>query len=519
MQLTNQQYSKLNFLSLPVLRSHYFFVFLFGCLGPLGFAPFHVPGALILSLSVLFAHTLKVTKRQAVFLGFVYGIGYFGIGTSWVYVSIHAYGHLNILLSAFLTFLFIAYLSLFTALATYSFKFITPKNRPLIASLSFSALWILCEYFRSQLLSGFPWLLAGYAQMDTPGKILLPIIGIYGSGFFICLSATFLTHAAQTYQLKRTGWIIGFLAMLLVPNLLSNKQWTQRSKNPVSVAAIQANLSMKDKWDETLFWQLLAHYKDKTKQLIGHKDVIILPESAIPIPQVYITEFLDDINQYALRNHTSVLLGIPGQSPKKNFYNSLISLGQAQGEYHKIHLVPFGEYIPRPFKKISKLLDIPIVDMEAGLERQSPVTINGIPIATLICYELAYPSLLRPQLPNAHWIVSISDYGWFGHSLAAYQQIQMAQALSVLTGRYQIVVNNDGLSSIINNDGEIKEQLPAFTAGVLVGDLYSGYASTPWVTYGDQPLLLTLLALIVTILLLRILPYKRRKIKQLVFDK
>ena len=111
------------------------------------------------------------------------------------------------------------------------------------------------------------------------------------------------------------------------------------------------------------------------------------------------------------------------------------------------------------------------------------------PFATLICYELAYPNLLRQQLPQAQWIVSLSDDGWFGHSLASYQHLQMAQALSILTSRYQIVANNDGLSSIITPTGIVSHSLPAFTSGILEGNIHPSHGSTPWVRWGDWPII------------------------------
>jgi apolipoprotein N-acyltransferase len=110
-------------------------------------------------------------------------------------------------------------------------------------------------------------------------------------------------------------------------------------------------------------------------------------------------------------------------------------------------------------------------------------------IATLICYELAYSDLLRKQLPLAKWIVSISDAGWFGHSLAMYQQLQMAQVRSVETARYQVVANNDGLSSIIDTQGKIKSSLPAFTKGILKAEVISATGTTPWVYFGNSPIL------------------------------
>jgi apolipoprotein N-acyltransferase len=135
-------------------------------------------------------------------------------------------------------------------------------------------------------------------------------------------------------------------------------------------------------------------------------------------------------------------------------------------------------------------LALPTSNLKPGKKNQELIEVDGHPIASLICYELAYPQLLRKQLPKAEWIVSISDDGWFGKSLAIYQHLQMAEALSLLTGRYQIMSNNDGLSSIINDKGDVINSLPAFSEGILKGNILAATGITPWVYYGDTPIIL-----------------------------
>ena len=134
-------------------------------------------------------------------------------------------------------------------------------------------------------------------------------------------------------------------------------------------------------------------------------------------------------------------------------------------------------------------LNLPTNSMVPGKSTQAPIRVQDHPIASLICYELAYPQYLREQLPTAEWVVSISDDGWFGHSLAAYQHQQIAQTLSILTGRYQIMANNDGLSSIISDKGQILASLPAFQSGILRSSIKPAHGSTPWVYTGDVPIL------------------------------
>lgn len=480
--------------------------FLSGILLPFGFAPFHLPGLSLLGLAFFFAllnngrcKTNPSTQKQAFLTGFIFGLGYLGLGVSWVFISIHDYGHLNILLSGLLTFLFIAYLSLFTGAVGYLYHILARHQSKFVLCLLFSALWCLAEYARATLLTGFPWMLLGFGLIDTPLKYLLPVIGVYGVGFLACFAACALATLFQAPKSTQLPWLILFIGLLIAPSFLKHVDWTtQENQNPVSVSVIQANLSMRDKWDEALFWTVLTHYKTETEKLLGKTSLVVMPESAIPAPDSYVGDFLSAIHQKSQASNTAILLGIPEEPTHDTYYNSLIALGTANGSYQKKHLVPFGEFIPKPFQQIINWLSIPIANITEGRHDQPLVEVNHHPIATLICYELAYPNLLREQLPAAEWIVSISDDGWFGHSFAMYQQQQMAQALSIQTGRYQIVANNDGLSSVINSQGRIIKSLPAYKAGILKSKILPSIGITPWVAWGDQPVLFSCLLIMLS---------------------
>lgn len=485
--------------NLLLVRYIFWFRALFaGCLLPLSFAPFHFPGLAILGLALFFATLRQAqTWQKAALSGLVFGVGYMGLGVSWIFVSIHLYGHLNSLVSAFITCLFIVYLALFfTGFAVLFYVLKHPSERwngPISASfqsLLFGALWCLMEYGRATSFGGFPWLQLGFGQIDTPLGYGLPLVGLYGVGLGACLAATSLVWAIQDKRLK-IGWLVIFVSLLLAPKGLKYISWTQSSQPAVSVGVIQANLSMRDQWDERLFWELLEHYQQHIDKLIGKKQLIVLPESAIPIPANYLGDWIHDMHLRAVQNKSALLIGIPQPTSSQGtyYFNTLSSFGLSKGTYLKQHLVPFGEYTPKPFQRLMTWLQIPETSMQPGQANQAPIMVQQHPIAALICYELAYPELLRRQLPRAEWIVSVSDDGWFGHSLAMYQQIQMAQALALQTGRYHVIANKDGLSSIIDAHGQITDTLPAFTSGILEGMILPMQGRTPWVRWGDLPIL------------------------------
>lgn len=475
--------------------------FIYGLLLPFSFAPFHYPIFALIVLA-LFYHGLTSPPRKKPFLhGLVFGLGFFGLGTSWIYISIHDYGHLNSILSATITFVFLLYLSLFTAVMAMLFTRLSKKTTVIWHPLLFAALWTLSEYLRAILFSGFPWLLIGIGQIDAPTHLLLPVVGVFGVSFLTCLSASFFSKTIFSKGLSRLYNALIFTGLLLTPLIFSQQKWIHEEKPSLSVAVIQANLSMRDKWDENLFWQLLSRYEKNINALLGTQ-LIVMPESAIPLPTTYLHEFFGDLQQKAKKANSAILLGIPQPTSinENDYYNALISLGNAKGNYLKQHLVPFGEYIPVMLNPVMRLLDIPDANLQAGKNNQTLIQVQKHPVATLICYELAYGDLLRHQLPKAQWIVSIVDDGWFGHSLAMYQQQQIAQVRSLQAGRYQVLSNNDGLSSIINTKGQIVASLPAFSAGILKASLNPATGTTPWVYWGDEPTMIVCLVLLIAAL-------------------
>lgn len=470
-----------------------------GLLLPLGFSPFHLPGLSILSLAWLFSLlTKKTTLKIAWTNGFLFGLGVFTLGVSWIYISIHDYGHLNAVLSLCITTLFIVYLALFPALVCSMYKLLENHlSSALFSCLSFSAIWVLVDYLRANLFGGFPWLLLGFSQIDTPLNTWLPILGVYGCSFFVCLAATFLAKTFERSNPYYYYWLTAFVALLIIPSFFSC-QWATAKGKALKAGVVQANIAMKNKWNEQTFYQLINHYQQAIERLIEHNDLVVMPESAIPIPIHYVNEFIEFISNKATEKNRALLLGtLQSTSPfSDDFFNTMIALGQAEGQYRKRQLVPFGEFIPKSLQFLLTWFEIPTANVHPGKTNQPLIKVLHHPIASLICYELAYPERLRNQLPKAEWIVSISDDGWFGHSLALYQHVQMARVLSRLTARQQIVANNDGLSTFIGYNGEILASLPPFEAGILQYRIQPAQGSTWWVSWGDKPILAACLVIL-----------------------
>jgi apolipoprotein N-acyltransferase len=480
-------------------------LFIAGLIAHFGFAPFHIPGLTLLSLAFLYSSLHHGSPKQAFILGFFYGLGYFGFGVSWVIVSIHDYGQLNYFFAGLVTLIFIVYLAIFPALVAYSYKLLEFYNKKLLSLILFCVLWCVGEFCRATLFTGFPWLLVGTILIDTPIKYIAPILGIYGLSLFCILIASLLSLAISANENKRYYYLTTIVLLIISPLLFKNVSWSYIKQEPISIGAVQANLSMRDKWDEALFWNLLKYYEHAINKLLG-KQLIILPESAIPLPASYLDKYLHKLDTKALKAKSALLLGIlqASNDNETNYYNSIITLGQAKGKKLKRHLVPFGEYIPKPLVAVNRWFNLPEPNLLPGKRKQALIRIKNHPIASLICYEIAYPHILREQMPKAQWIISISDNGWFGHSLASYQQLQMAQILSLLTGRYQVVVNNDGLSSVIDANGDIVESLPPFSAGLLQSSIFPAEGSTPWIRWHELPFIIFCALFVIYVLIIQL---------------
>lgn len=461
---------------------------LFGMTFALAFAPFHYPPCLFLGLFGFF-YLLK-TYPNSGRMGFSFGFGAGLIGVSWVYNSIYEYGHLSKPLSVFFTLIFLAYIGVFYCGFAYSSRRLANHLPKALWPLILAANWCVFEWIRAHLFGGFPWLLVGFSALNTPLENILPILGIYGPSFIACFSLGFLILAIEKHNRSPLFAIIGVMG-LVMPKLMPTQIDNANPLPKVHAAVVQANVNMQEKWNEDLFWRQYGYYFSEIQQLLKKHRVVILPEAAISVPSAYIPREIKQLNRLANFKESALLIGIPEstKTDPNQYFNAIVALGQAQGQYHKQQLVMFGETIPKFWHPLFNFLGIPVISTVPGTHHQPPVTVFGQPIASLICYELAYPEILRRQLPQGQWIVSLSDDGWFGHSSALYQHQEMAQVLSFMAHRWQVFVNNNGLSSIIDAKGQIVKQIPAWQAGHLTSAIEAYSTSLPWMLWGDKPIL------------------------------
>ena len=463
-----------------------------GLIGVFAFAPFHWYPLMLVSLTLLLWVFQRSNTPQAFRRGFYYGLGFFGAGISWVYVSIHTFGDAPAIFAILLTALFVAVLALFPALVGLTLNRFYPENTCYKLWLVFPALWTLFEWVRSWIFTGFPWLLAGSSQTHWPLYNIAPIAGVYMISFLLAQMAGAIIYYRYTEACFRRNTLAYFAALLLACTALSTFHWTHAAGAPISVSLVQGNITPSLKWQPGEADNTFQHYLNLSE---GHWEnrLLVWPEAAITIPLPNANDKLTQLKQLSVQHHAGLITGIPYESINiVDDYNAAVAEGDAQGMYFKRHLVPFGEYFPMPTisKPLLHWLEIPMSNFKAGSYAQHPITYKNTRLATFICYEIIFPEEVRKLASNAGVILALSDDAWFGHSIAAAQHLQMAQMRAMETGRYVLSVTNNGVTAIINPYGKIVKQLPPYQSGVLEGEISRYTGETPWLMLGSNIFLL-----------------------------
>ncbi len=466
-----------------------------GILFTLAFSPFDYPYLAPLALSLLFASWQNTTPRRALLRGYLFGLGSFGLGVSWVYISIHIFGGANWLSSGLITTVFFGFWALFPALSGYFSVKILPDNRVLTSVWVMPVVWLLIEYFRGNcLLNGFPWLQSAYSQLETPLAGYIPIIGVYGTGFLVALTAS---SVAFIFQTRRHGLLlITFIITLWATgSVLQTVKWTHAIGKPVQVSLIQGNITQDQKWRPENKLKTLQLYKGLTE---AHWDsaVIIWPETSIP---AYLSEvddwFLQPLSNAAKQHNTDLIVSLPvHDNLTDEKYNAVMTLGKETGLYRKKHLLPFGEYLPwQPVSGfILNNLAIKLGNFTPGDIDQPLLKAGGYTFITSICYEDAFGDAGLTGLPDAAYLVNVTNDGWFGNSIEPYQHLQMARMRALETGRFMLRATNTGVTAVIAPDGKIISQAPLFTATVLTETITPMAGMTPYANRGDMPFIIVL---------------------------
>jgi len=472
-----------------------------GGLFPLAFAPFHLYPLALLALLVLFLLWLDASPRRAMWRGFLFGLGQFGVGVSWVYVAIHDFGYSGVPLAVFLTSLFVAFLALFPALLGYvCARFLRAPDTWRLALL-FPAAWTLWEWIRGWILTGFPWLNVGYSLIDAPLSGIAPLFGVYGMSLAASVSAGLLAFPLRNTTVRQRGTALAaFAGLWLGAWALTAVSWTEPKGPPIKVALVQGNVPQDTKWRPDLVTSTQNLYADLTRQH-WDRQLIVWPEAAITVFYDEVAgSYLAGLRREARSHGTDIVLGIPVREPgTRRYFNSLLSLSDHPGFYHKRHLVPFGDYVPLQewLRGLIRFFDLPMSGFSPGPSSQPLLEAAGQKIAGTVCYEDVFGEELIPSLPAASLLINATNNAWYGDSLAPHQHLQMSRLRALETGRMLLRATTNGVSAIVDTKGRILARSRQFVTTVLTGEVVPYRGSTPYVRWGNAPVLVLILVVLV----------------------
>ncbi|MGS0677102.1 apolipoprotein N-acyltransferase [Shewanella sp. 125m-1] len=483
-------------------RSKMVLAYAAGATTALSFAPYSIWPIYLVAMAYIVHQSADLTPKQAFRYWLSFGFGCFSVGISWVHVSMDIYGGMPLIASIALMALLALYLALYPALAGCLLQKLTPKTSLLRNLLVFPALWTITEWARGWVLTGFPWLWAGYSQTEGPLKPIASMFGTLGLSFIIAM----LAGALALLAVKR--WQSLAITLPVLTMLVFIAPMTSHVKpngESIKVALVQGNIPQSMKWEPDALWPTMLKYMDLSRPELS-ADLIIWPEAAIPAPEYMVKDFLYNANKVANLNNTAIITGIISHR-EDSFYNSLIVLGNynhkqqseadylgnGSNEFKKHHLLPIGEFVPFEslLRPLAPFFNLPMSSFARGDFMQPNLNAVGHQISPAICYEIAFPEQLRANMnDNTDLLMTVSNDAWFGSSNGPLQHMEIAQMRSVELGRPLVRATNNGVTAVVDEKGNITHQLPQFEAGVLVADIVLMKGHTLFTTVGQWPVLI-----------------------------
>lgn len=471
---------------------------LLGLCWPLGFAPFHFSPLPPLALTALFAILSRQSAKAAFWHTYLFALAGFVAGLYWLSHTLHIYGFMGWPLAISLMLLLCMWLAFLPALGMGLVRRFVRHNGPGFL-LAMPAAWILMEWLRGVLFTGFPWLSIGYSQTSSPLGGMAPWLGVYGVGLVSALLAGLVawTWAKET---RRALWVIGMPLVALIvfaTELAGRVDFSQPAAPPTPVRLLQGNIPQAVKWSPEAVEPTLQTYIKLLLDTPPGTRLVVMPESAIPLFRDEAESLLRGMAQWSAQHQTAIILGIDERNTSPDglkVYNSalLIQGNAPMRSYHKRHLVPFGEYLPlRPILgRIANQLVPGQGDFNAGSGSGDLALPEG-EAGMSICYEAAFGNELRDDVYNgARFLVNISNDDWFGNTIAPHQHLQMAQMRARETQRDMVRATNTGITVFIDRWGHVVKRLPQFDTAGLNGVIRPRTGLTPYVRWGDGPVLL-----------------------------
>ncbi len=468
-----------------------------GALTTLSFAPYQIWPIAILSPAILLLLINNQTPKKSALISYFWGLGQFAVGISWVHISIDTFGGMPKIASVFLMALLVAYLAIYAALFGWALNRFFPASNRTRFLLAAPALWLISDWLRGWVMTGFPWLWLGYSQIDSPLANFAPLGGVELLTLFIIICAGSFAYL----------WINKSWSMLVIPAVifatgygLNSAQWVKpQPERSTKVALIQGNINQSLKWVPSQRWPTIMKYTDLTREN-WDADVIIWPEAAVPAFEFEIPSYLRNLDAAARMNNSTILLGILNQNKQKQYFNSILALGDNdQGDYqyetaqryHKYHLLPFGEFVPFEdiLRPLAPFFNLPMSSFSRGDYIQPNLSVNGTSFVSALCYEIIFNEQVRANInDDTDFILTLSNDAWFGHSIGPLQHMEIARMRALESGKPLVRSTNNGVTAVTDYRGNVIKQLPQFETGVLKAEVIPTQGQTPYHWLGSWPL-------------------------------
>ncbi|KJY68923.1 apolipoprotein acyltransferase [Vibrio coralliilyticus] len=468
-----------------------------GALTTFAFAPFQLWPLAILSPLLLLALIHQQSAKRALWIGYAWGIGQFATGISWVHISIDNFGGMPKIASVFLMALLVGYLAIYSALFAWSLNRYFPHSNRTRFLLAVPAIWLICDWLRGWVMTGFPWLWLGYSQIDSPLANFAPIGGVELLTLLLIISAGSIIYAFSQRQ-----WL-----HLLIPAVIFSTGYGLKSANWVTIdpdsttkiALIQGNVDQAKKWLPQERWPTIMKYTDLTREN-WDADIIIWPEAAIPAFEFEISSYLSNLDSAAKMNNSAVITGVVNQGEDRQFYNSILTVGKTpygdysfdmSERYHKHHLLPFGEFVPfeEILRPLAPFFNLPMSSFSRGDFIQPNIEANGKQMAPALCYEIIFNEQVRENVTDdTDFILTLSNDAWFGKSIGPLQHMEIARMRALELGKPVIRSTNNGVTAVTDYKGNITTQIPQFETEVLRAEVTSTQGQTPYREFGTWPL-------------------------------
>ena len=431
------------------------------------FAPFGL-WFLIFPGLILSSYYLKsLTPKQSLTQGFFFGLGYFGAGMSWVYISMYYFGSTGVFLATLFTFGFVALLAVFPAIAFYLLaRYFNKASEGAYWLIAWPFCWLLMEWIRSWIFTGLPWLNIGHSQFEGPLSLVMPILGADGATVWVLL----LVGLIQLLLRSGRGFVAPFaiivVMQIILLDTLRKVEWVKPTGETVSVTILQPNVSQENKWEAAHRVRAMQYLYDTTDGI--EDDLIVWPEAAIPALPQRVMEYIESVDALANYQQQTILSGVPVETNGR-YYNAVQLYGTSRGEYHKRQLVPFGEYVPfeDTLRGLIAFFDMPMSSFSKGDHDQPHLQVDSHQIAMAICYEIIFPALVAQQVQGSDYLVTLSNDAWFGNSHGPKQHLEIAQIRALEFGIPIIRGTNDGISAFIDADGTLIKTLGKGIEGTL----------------------------------------------------